>query len=231
MHRTVALTMCAWLAAAAATPAAATEAAAPTASPPSLVIATLSAPATVAAPSQVTTVPESEEAGDGSIRTLIKAVSYQTFSSLNDFAFGYFYGGGLLAGGLLVLANAMSETAVTFVHDKLWSEAVGDNPEAEDASRSSRTATYTSINLVRTFMMGRVVAGSALVGGIYMALNAVNDAVVYAGNDLIFANIWPAGTGAPDWGRFFPFLAAAESQGELPRYTPETAATLPVPKR
>lgn len=228
MHRmTSALFGAAFLLTTAATTAFATEAR----PAPPMVVATLSAPAAVGPSSQGATEPQAEEAPDGSIRTLIKAVSYQTFSSLNDFAFGYFYGGGLVAGGLLVLANAMSETAVTFVHDRLWSEAVGDTPEAEDATRTTRTATYSSINLVRTFLMGRVVAGSAVVAGVYMALNAVNDAVVYAGNDLIFASIWPAGSDSPEWSRFFPFLAAAEGQSELPRFTPETAATLPVPKR
>lgn len=151
----------------------------------------------LAGPASASTVTETEAPVDGTARTLAKAISYQTFSSLNDFAFGYFVGGGLLAGGLLVLANAMSETVVTFVHDKLWAEAVGDTPEAEDETRGTRTATYTSLNLVRTFMMGRIVAGSAVVAGIYMVLNAVNDAVVYAGNDVVFASIWPAGTAAP----------------------------------
>lgn len=163
----------------------------------------------LAAPIPSHAAEEADPAVDGTARTLVKAISYQTFSSLNDFAFGYFYGGGLLAGGLVVLANAMSETVVTFVHDRLWAEAVGDTPQAEEETRSSRTATYTSLNLVRTFMMGRVVAGSALVAGIYMALNAVNDAVVYAGNDLVFGTLWPAGTAVPT-------LAAAHTTAVVP---------------
>lgn len=146
-------------------------------------------------------------ASEGSARGLAKAASYQTLSSLNDFAFGYLVGGSALAGGLLVLANAATETVVAYLHDRTWAAAVGDTPQAEEATRNARTATYTGLNAVRTFGMGQAVAGNPLVAGAFVAFNAATDAAVYAGNDAAFAAAWPAGAAAPDVGRHIPSVS------------------------
>lgn len=151
--------------------------------------------------------PVSAQETDGSSRALVKAATYQTLSSLNDFAFGYFAGGGMLAGGLLVLANAASETVVAYLHDRSWSAVAGDTPEAEDATRSARTATYTGLNALRTFGMGQAVAGNPFVAAAFVAFNAATDAAVYAGNDKVFAAAWPAGTSAPDPARHIPSVS------------------------
>jgi len=171
---------------------------------------------------------------EGSTRALVKAASYQTLSSLNDFAFGYLVGGSALAGGLLVLANAASETVVAYLHDRGWTVAVGDTPEAEDATRAARTATYAGLNAVRTFSMGRAVAGDPLVAGAYVAINAATDAAVYAGNDAAFAAIWPAGTAPPGLPGRLPAVSVGlvpvdpadpDPLGELLRQGPPRLAT------
>ena len=124
-------------------------------------------------------------------RTLYKTFSYQTLSSLDDFAFGYFFGGGIAAGSLLVVANAVSELAVNYAHDLTWAVASQDTGLSEAETRTTRTATYTAINTIRVFGLGLLFTASAAVSLGYVAFNSAADAAVYAANDIVWDRYWP----------------------------------------
>ena len=124
-------------------------------------------------------------------RTWYKSLSYQTLSSVDDFAFGYLFGGGVAAGGILVLANAVSELAVNYAHDLTWAVASRDLAVPEEETRTTRTVTYTAVNTVRVFGLGLLVTGNAAASLGYVAFNAVADAAVYAANDAVWARYWP----------------------------------------
>jgi|GEM_PF-5973476 len=125
-------------------------------------------------------------------RTWYRSISYQTLSSLDDFGFGYFLGGGAAAGGVLVLANAVSELAVNYAHDLTWAIASRDLAVPEGDTRTTRTFTYTAMNTVRVFGLGILITGNAVTSLGYVAFNAVADAGVYAANDAAWDIYWPA---------------------------------------
>ena len=133
-------------------------------------------------------------ADDSGERALYKSISYQAVSSVDDFLFGYFLGGGATAGAILVAANAATEIATNYAHDRAWALVVGDNPEAEDRTRAARTLTYTGINTFRTYALGHAMTGDPMTSIVYVTVNAAADAAAYAANDAAWAALWPAGT-------------------------------------
>jgi uncharacterized membrane protein len=118
-------------------------------------------------------------------------------SSFDDFAFGYVFGGGITGGGILVLANTASELAVNYAHDLIWAVANRRTGASEADTRITRTASYTAINTFRVFGLGLLVTGNPTASLGYVVFNAVADASVYAGNDVLWNRLWPISVSPP----------------------------------
>jgi uncharacterized membrane protein len=137
-------------------------------------------------------------ANDGILlrRMVYKTLSYQVFSSVNDFAFGYVFGG-VVGGGLLVAANAASELVTNYAHDLTWVEATRGTGLSESDTRAARTLTYSAVSAVRVFGLGMMVTGSPAISLGYVVFNAAGDAGVYILNDIAWGHLWPVPPPAP----------------------------------
>ncbi len=142
-------------------------------------------------------------------RSFYRSMSYQVLSSLDDFLFGYVFAGGATAATALAVGSAVSEMAVNYLHDLGWS-VFAITPEDEDHTRQTRTATFSTVNALRSFAISHVVTGNMLVSVGYVAFNTSADAVVYAVNDAVWGLLWPAGGLAPDSDRIASQVAAIE---------------------
>jgi uncharacterized membrane protein len=139
-------------------------------------------------------------------RTFYQTATYQALSSLDDFAFGYFFAGGAAAGSILALTNAVTEAGVNYVHDLAWAVASDSSQSASD-TRTTRTVTYTAANAARVFGLGLMITGDPTLSLGYVAFNAVADGGAYAANDMAWERLRPvtaAPNKAPSW---TPFIA------------------------
>lgn len=125
-------------------------------------------------------------------RTFYKSLSYQALSSLDDFAFGYLFAGGITAGAFLVVANMASELAVNYAHDLTWTVASRTTGTSEAESRPTRTLTYTAVNALRTYGLGLLFTQNHVISLGYVGFNAAADAAVYFLNDVAWDRFWPA---------------------------------------
>jgi uncharacterized membrane protein len=132
--------------------------------------------------------------GDVSItfdRNIGKTITYQTLSSLNDFAFGLVFAGGVAAGGVLAAASTVTEPIFYYIHESIW-DAYQHHPENERVDTvAAKTATYTSANMIRIFTTGWAVTGSFVLAAGYVAFNSVADSLTYATNDAAWRYVWP----------------------------------------
>jgi uncharacterized membrane protein len=124
-------------------------------------------------------------------RTFYKTLSYQALGSVFDVAFGVIVGGELVMGGVLALANAASDLALTYAHDLSWATATRDSSMSEGDTRAARTTTHMVVNTAQCLGLGLLVTGSAAISAGYVAFNTVTDAALYAANDWMWERIWP----------------------------------------
>lgn len=134
-------------------------------------------------------IPESEVLK----RTFYKTLSYQALGSIFDVAFGVIVGGELVIGGVLAVANAASDLALTYAHDLSWATATRDSGMSEGDTRAARTTTHMAVNTIQCLGLGLLVTGSAAISAGYVAFNTATDAAVYAANDWMWERLWPLG--------------------------------------
>ncbi|QCG91214.1 DUF2061 domain-containing protein [Azospirillum sp. TSH100] len=124
-------------------------------------------------------------------RNLGKTITYQTLSSLNDFAFGLVFAGGVVAGGVLAVASTVTEPIFYYIHENIW-DAYQPRSEDEGVNTvAAKTATYTSANMMRIFATGWIVTGNPALATGYVAFNSMADSLTYATNDAIWMYVWP----------------------------------------
>ena len=124
-------------------------------------------------------------------RTFYKTLSYQALGSVFDVTFGVMVGGELVIGGVLALANAASDLALTYAHDLSWATATRNSGLSEGDTRAARTTTHAVVNAAQCLGLGLLITGSAAISAGYAAFNTVTDAAVYAANDWMWERLWP----------------------------------------
>jgi uncharacterized membrane protein len=88
------------------------------------------------------------------------------------------------------------ELAVNYAHDVTWAVVTEGTGLTEADTRTTRTMTYTALNVVRVFGLGMLITGDPTASLGYVAFNAAADAVVYAMNDAAWSSVWPTGQSA-----------------------------------
>ena len=127
--------------------------------------------------------------------TVLKTLSFLSLASVNDFGFGYLYGG-LAVGGAMVAANLTTGWGLYYLHESGWAAASQVGPLPDDTT-ALRTASFTVVNAARIFGLGLLVAGDPIISGGFVVFNAVGDAVAYVVTDQLWLR-WPVGTRGSD---------------------------------
>lgn len=143
---------------------------------------------------------EAEEADPYSIRNLFKTATYQSLSAFDDFLFGWLFGGGVAAGGVLFAVSVTTEPFIYYAHESAWTALAPRTGEAEMELIPYKTATFTMANMGRVFMTGWALTGSPAVAAGFVAFNAFGDAAAYALNDVGWVYFSPIPEPAPSPG-------------------------------
>jgi uncharacterized membrane protein len=114
----------------------------------------------------------------------LKTLTFLSLASINDFAFGYAFGG-LLTGGGMIVANLTTGWLLYYVHEKAWAKTLRFVELPQD-NTGIRTGTFTVVNSARIFGLGLLITGKALISSGFVLFNAAGDAVAYAVTDRLW---------------------------------------------
>jgi uncharacterized membrane protein len=116
----------------------------------------------------------------------LKTFTFLSLASINDFAFGYAFGG-LLGGGAMIAANLTTGWALYYAHEVVWDQ-VARGPAAADDTSQTRTATFSVVNSMRIYGLGFILTGDHLLSSGFVLFNAAGDAVAYFVTDKWWRN-------------------------------------------
>jgi uncharacterized membrane protein len=114
----------------------------------------------------------------------LKTLTFLSLASINDFAFGYMFGG-LVGGSGMILANLTTGWGLYHVHEVAWGES-GHYVSLPDDTTGMRTTTFTVVNSARIFGLGLLLTGNAAISAGFVVFNALGDAVAYVVTDRIW---------------------------------------------
>lgn len=140
----------------------------------------------------LTAAPARAETDNGTVsRAFAKAATYQTLSSLNDFAFGYLVAGSALVGGAMAAVTTVTEPVFYLVHEMAWDAAIDRTGLDEADLLGPRMVTYGAINAGRVFGVGLLLTGSPAAALGYVGVSLVGDSLAFAFNDLAWSTFAP----------------------------------------
>jgi len=117
--------------------------------------------------------------------TALKTLSFLSLASVNDFGFGYLFGG-LATGGAMVVANFTTGWELYYLHETAWATS-GHVAALPEDTTALRTASFTVVNSARIFGLGLLITGNPIISGGFVVVNAVGDAAAYVVTD----KLWP----------------------------------------